>query len=102
MNERMGKNTDACSVCTIRLVVAIDIDAVVAATAFGVNVDDVVGIGDDDLAGTAASVGSGDLGFQCLSYLIPNKTIKYSISAKNTNSVQDINHTLFGTGEKRI
>lgn len=30
---------------------------------------------------------------QCLSYRIPNKTIKYSINAKNTNNVHDISHT---------
>lgn len=30
---------------------------------------------------------------QCLSYRMPNKTIKYSINAKNTNSVHDISHT---------
>lgn len=30
---------------------------------------------------------------QCLSYRIPNKTIKYSIKAKNTNNVHDMSHT---------
>ena len=30
---------------------------------------------------------------QCLSYRIPNRTIKYSIRARNTNSVHDISHT---------
>lgn len=30
---------------------------------------------------------------QCLSYRMPNNTIKYSINAKNTNSVHDISHT---------
>jgi hypothetical protein len=37
---------------------------------------------------------------QCLSYLIPNKTIKYSINAKNTNNVQDISHTYNSKNEK--
>lgn len=30
---------------------------------------------------------------QCLSYRIPKSTIKYSISARNTNNMQDISHT---------
>lgn len=30
---------------------------------------------------------------QCLSYRMPNNTMKYSINAKNTNSVHDISHT---------
>lgn len=30
---------------------------------------------------------------QCLSYRMPNSTIKYSTSARNTNSVHDISHT---------
>lgn len=30
---------------------------------------------------------------QCLSYRMPNNTMKYSINAKNTNSVHDISQT---------
>lgn len=30
---------------------------------------------------------------QCFSYRMPNSTIKYSISARNTNNMQDISHT---------
>lgn len=68
----------------MRLVVAIDIDAVTGAGAVAAGAVCVVvgGAGVLDLADR-----------QCLSYLIPNKTIKYSINAKNTNSVQDISHT---------
>lgn len=63
----------------MRLVVAIDIADDAPATAAGVD--------------GGAVAGFGFAVRQCLSYLIPNKTIKYSISAKNTNSVQDISHT---------
>lgn len=55
----------------------------------------VVAIAGAGVGGTTAD-GGDCFGFavrQCLSYLIPNKTIKYSISAKNTNNVQDISHT---------
>lgn len=63
----------------------------------------VVALGDADgtaavEANAAAAILAIDCFFvfsvrQCLSYRIPNRTIKYSISARNTNNMHDISHT---------
>lgn len=57
----------------------------------------MLAFGSDALAADADTDGAdGGLAFavrQCLSYRIENKTIKYSISARNTKSVHDMSHT---------
>lgn len=57
----------------------------------------VVDVAVVDVVKPCGGADAGIFGFglwrQCLSYRIPNKTMKYSINARNTNSVQDINHT---------
>lgn len=81
------------------------VDVVVAATdddATVVAADAAAGAGNtDENADTAAMLAIVcRLVFslrQCFSYRMPNSTIKYSISARNTNNMQDISHTYIHT-----